>query len=101
MCFLLQAGAFQPFFRAHAHLDTKRREPYLQPEENMNIIRDVIRTRYSFLPYWYTLFYDGELKGIPAMRPLWVEYPTDKETFTMDDEFLVGKYAAFYMYNRS
>lgn len=25
----MQAGAFQPFMRAHAHLDTKRREPYL------------------------------------------------------------------------
>lgn len=24
-----QAGAFYPFFRGHAHLDTKRREPWL------------------------------------------------------------------------
>lgn len=94
MCYVayLQAGAYQPFFRAHAHLDTKRREPYLQPEENMKIIRDAIRARYTFLPYWYTLFYEGEVKGIPPMRPLWVEYPTDKDTFTMDDEYLVGEF---------
>ncbi|XP_052767402.1 neutral alpha-glucosidase AB-like isoform X1 [Mya arenaria] len=85
-----QAGAFQPFFRAHAHLDTKRREPYLQPEENMQIIRDVIRARYSYLPLWYTLFYEGEQRGAPPMRPLWVEYPTDKDTFNMDDEYLIG-----------
>jgi len=87
----LQAGAFQPFFRAHAHLDTKRREPYLQPEENMKIIRDAIRARYSYLPLWYTLFYEGEQSGTPPMRPLWVEYPADKETFGMDDEYLIGK----------
>ena len=24
-----QAGAWQPFFRSHAHIDTKRREPWL------------------------------------------------------------------------
>ncbi|KAK3093332.1 hypothetical protein FSP39_014183 [Pinctada imbricata] len=85
-----QAGAFQPFFRAHAHLDTKRREPYLLPQENMLIIRNAIRTRYSFLPYWYTLFYKAYKEGIPVMRPLWVEYPSDKDTFNMDDQYLVG-----------
>ena len=56
----------------------------------MKIIRNAIRTRYSYLPFWYTLFYDGETKGVPPMRPLWVEYPTDKDTFSMDDEFLLG-----------
>ena len=90
-CFTsLQAGSFQPFFRAHAHLDTKRREPYLLPQENMLIIRNAIRTRYSFLPYWYTLFYQAYKDGVPVMRPLWVEYPEDKETFGLDDQFLVG-----------
>lgn len=24
-------------------------------------------------------------------RPLWVEYPKDAATFTMDDQFLIGK----------
>lgn len=86
-----QAGAFQPFFRAHAHIDTKRREPYLQPEENIKIIREAIRTRYSYLPLWYTLFYEGETKGLPPMRPLWVEYPRDKDLFSIDDEYLIGK----------
>lgn len=27
-----QAGAFTPFFRGHAHLDTKRREPWVFDE---------------------------------------------------------------------
>ncbi|XP_052275424.1 neutral alpha-glucosidase AB-like isoform X2 [Dreissena polymorpha] len=85
-----QAGAYQPFFRAHAHVDTKRREPFVQPEENMKIIRDAIRARYSYLPFWYTLFYEGEQKGVPPMRPLWVEFPKDPNTFTMDDEYLLG-----------
>ncbi|KAK7471500.1 hypothetical protein BaRGS_00035839 [Batillaria attramentaria] len=85
-----QAGAFQPFFRAHAHLDTKRREPYLLPEENINAIRSAIRARYTFLPYWYTLFHLSEESGAPVMRPLWYEFPTEKATFGLDDVFLVG-----------
>ncbi|KAH3851871.1 hypothetical protein DPMN_094358 [Dreissena polymorpha] len=56
----------------------------------MKIIRDAIRARYSYLPFWYTLFYEGEQKGVPPMRPLWVEFPKDPNTFTMDDEYLLG-----------
>ncbi|XP_056021403.1 neutral alpha-glucosidase AB-like isoform X2 [Ostrea edulis] len=85
-----QAAAFQPFFRAHAHIDTKRREPFLLPEENMKIVRDAIRLRYSYLPFWYTLFYHGYRSGETVMSPLWVEYPEDKSTFKMDDQYLLG-----------
>ena len=63
----LQAGAYQPFFRAHAHIDTKRREPWLLEESNKLIIRDAIRARYALLPYWYTLFYNSSLTGLPVI----------------------------------
>lgn len=48
-----QAGAFHPFFRAHSHIDSKRREPWLFSEDTKLAIRKAIRIRYSFLPYWY------------------------------------------------
>ncbi|XP_029470724.1 neutral alpha-glucosidase AB isoform X2 [Rhinatrema bivittatum] len=85
-----QMGAYQPFFRAHAHLDTTRREPWLFGEENKQLIRDAIRQRYALLPYWYTLFYQSYRTGEPVMRPLWVEYPDDILTFNIDDQFLLG-----------
>lgn len=85
-----QAGAFQPFFRAHAHLDSKRREPYLLPEENVAVIRAAIRARYSYLPYWYTLFFTSEKDGAAVMRPLWVEFPKERSTFSIDDNFMIG-----------
>lgn len=34
-----QAAIFYPFFRAHAHLDSKRREPWLFGDEASNRIR--------------------------------------------------------------
>uniref|UniRef100_A0A8C1U604 Integrator complex subunit 5 n=1 Tax=Cyprinus carpio TaxID=7962 RepID=A0A8C1U604_CYPCA len=72
-----QTGAYQPFFRAHAHLDTTRREPWLFGPENTALIREVIRQRYALLPYWYQLFYQAHKTGMPVMRPLWVDYPKD------------------------
>jgi len=85
-----QAGAFHPFFRAHAHIDTKRREPWLFGEPYTSIIRQAIRTRYAYLPYIYTLFHANTVTGMPIMRPLWVEFPTDTQTFGVEDSFLLG-----------
>ncbi|XP_050965045.1 neutral alpha-glucosidase AB isoform X2 [Labeo rohita] len=86
-----QAGAYQPFFRAHAHIDTPRREPWLFGPENTALIREAIRQRYALLPYWYQLFYNAHHTGQPVMRPLWVEYPDNVATFSIEDEYLIGK----------
>ncbi|CAO1407451.1 unnamed protein product [Diamesa hyperborea] len=85
-----QAGSFQPFMRSHAHIDTKRREPWLFPEATMNIIREAIRKRYSFLPLWYTMFYEHERSGLPIMRPLLAQYPGDKNAFSIDYEYMLA-----------
>uniref|UniRef100_A0A2C9UPV0 Probable glucan 1,3-alpha-glucosidase n=1 Tax=Manihot esculenta TaxID=3983 RepID=A0A2C9UPV0_MANES len=85
-----QLGAFYPFFRAHAHQDTKRREPWLFGERNTELIREAIHVRYMLLPYFYTLFREANLSGIPLMRPLWMEFPSDEATFSNDEAFMVG-----------
>jgi len=85
-----QAAAFQPFFRAHAHIDTKRREPWLFGEEVLRRIRRTVSIRYSLLPLWYTLFREHETTGVPVMRPLWFLSPGDEATFEVGDEWLVG-----------
>ncbi|KAJ3056167.1 hypothetical protein HK097_007891 [Rhizophlyctis rosea] len=85
-----QLGAFQPFFRAHAHIDTKRREPWLFGEPYTGLIRSAIRERYHILPYVYTLAWESYQTGAPIMRPLLWEYPNDEATFGMDDQFLLG-----------
>jgi len=85
-----QAGAWQPFFRAHAHIDTARREPWLFGDEVLGNLRDIVRTRYTYLPLWYTLMAEAHTTGAPAMRPLWMEYPADAAVAAMDDQWLVG-----------
>ncbi|KAM4643583.1 neutral alpha-glucosidase AB isoform 2-T2 [Amazona ochrocephala] len=86
-----QAGALQPFFRAHAHMDTARREPWLFGEDNAALIRGAVRLRYALLPFWYTAFYHSHRHGVPIMRPLWMEYPEDTTTFAIDDQYLIDR----------
>lgn len=82
-----QTGALQPFFRAHAHIETKRREPWLFAEPFLSHIRDAIRLRYQLLPYIYTLFYEASLTGVPPMRPMWMEHGGLE---AVDDQFMLG-----------
>ncbi|ORX49714.1 hypothetical protein BCR36DRAFT_370724 [Piromyces finnis] len=63
-----QAAAFQPFVRGHSHLDSKRREPWLYDDETVELVRDALYLRYSLLPYWYTLFKESSINGLPMMR---------------------------------
>ncbi|KAK7316926.1 hypothetical protein RJT34_00747 [Clitoria ternatea] len=85
-----QLGAYYPFFRAHAHHDTKRREPWMFGERNTELIKDAVHVRYALLPYFYTLFREANTTGVPVVRPLWMEFPSDEDTFTNDEAFMVG-----------
>jgi alpha 1,3-glucosidase len=72
-------GAFTPFFRAHAHIDSIRREPWCFGEKIMKQIREIVLLRYKLLPYIYTQFFlsrnmeYGNFSSI--MRPLWFDFP--------------------------
>jgi alpha 1,3-glucosidase len=64
----MQAGAYQPFFRGHAHHDAKRREPWVFGDETMMRLRRAAMARYALLPYWYTVFWNAGVTGMPVMR---------------------------------
>ena len=85
-----QAAAWQPFFRGHAHIDTKRREPWLFGEPYTSHIRRAIKGRYALLPYLYTLFYLAHTTGVPVMRPLWAEFPQDESVYAEEGQFMLG-----------
>lgn len=85
-----QAGIFYPFFRAHAHIDTRRREPYLSSEPYKSIITKALRLRYSLLPVWYTAFWESYITGQPIVRPNFFIHPTDEKGFAVDDQLYIG-----------
>lgn len=79
-----------PFFRAHAHIDTKRREPWTFTDETFKHLRQAVIDRYSYLPYIYTAFWQAHSTGLSMMRPLVMEFPHDSNCFNEDRAFLFG-----------
>lgn len=85
-----QAGSFTPFFRGHAHHDTKRREPWVFGDPYTQILRTAAMKRYTLLPFWYTVFYQGYKTGLPVMRAMFLEFPNDSNLLTTDDQYMIG-----------
>ncbi|KAH7192012.1 glycosyl hydrolases family 31-domain-containing protein [Fusarium flagelliforme] len=85
-----QTGIWYPFFRAHAHLDARRREPYLLGEPYTQISTAAIRLRYTLLPAWYTAFHTASQDGSPIIRPMFWTHPSEEAGFALEDQFFVG-----------
>jgi alpha 1,3-glucosidase len=87
-----QAGIYYPFFRGHAHIDTRRREPYVAGAPYTEIITQALRLRYQLLPAWYTAFHEASTTGAPIVRPNFYVHPDDERGFAIDDQFYIGSY---------
>lgn len=85
-----QAAAFTPFFRNHSEIKSARQEPWVFGEQWEELLREAIRLRYKWLPQLYMLMEEAASSGIPAMRPLVVEFPDDPETHKIADQFMLG-----------
>lgn len=85
-----QLGALTPLFRNHSAIGTRRQEPWAFGEETGTIIRNIIRLRYSLIPYLYSEFMRSVGELSPFISPLFLEY-TDFISAETDDQFLVGR----------
>ena len=83
----LQLGTFSPVLRTHAQ---RTAEPYNYPD-HQHIILPLIKERYRWLPYNYTLAYENATEGLPFVRPLNF-YTTGSARYDdIDDEYLWGR----------
>jgi len=81
-----------PYFRGHSDKRCKRREPWLYPKRPFELVKEAIKERYRLLPYWYTCFEEHCRKGLPILRPAWLEQHAHRDDYTLRDEerFMVG-----------
>jgi len=87
-----QLACFYPFFRAHNYnnFQSQYREPWLQNLDVQEAIREAIFLRYSLFHYLYSLFYEYSTTGVPLIRPIFVEFPFDKNMENVAHEFMFG-----------
>jgi alpha 1,3-glucosidase len=62
----------------------------LPSESARQAVMTALELRYSLLPYFYTLFREANLTGVPVARPMFFEFPTDNRTWTIDEQFMIG-----------
>ncbi|ELW68867.1 Maltase-glucoamylase, intestinal [Tupaia chinensis] len=86
----MQLGAFYPFSRNHNTIGTRRQDPVSWDANFVNISKKVLQTRYTLLPYLYTLMHQAHTEGITVVRPLLHEFVTDRVTWDIDNQFLLG-----------
>ena len=85
----LQLGLFSPMLRTHS---TYQAEPYNYKEFGDLTLR-IIKSRYAWLPYNYTLAYENARNGLPMVRPLGF-YEDDNNIARYDgiwDQYLWGR----------
>ncbi|XP_037664457.1 lysosomal alpha-glucosidase [Choloepus didactylus] len=86
-----QLGAFYPFMRNHNDLHSLPQEPYRFSETAQQAMRKAFALRYALLPYLYTLFHAAHTSGETVARPLFLEFPQDPHTWTVDRQLLWGE----------
>ncbi|KAK7798778.1 hypothetical protein U0070_005760 [Myodes glareolus] len=86
----MQLGAFYPFSRNHNNAGTRRQDPVAWNSAFEEYSRRVLQTRYSLLPYLYTLMHKAHTEGSTVVRPLLHEFTNDSKTWDIDQQFMLG-----------
>ena len=86
-----QFGAFSPIFRSHG--ENIKREIFEMSPAGSPTYESMVwydRLRYRLMPYIYTLGADTYFKDGTIMRALVMDFPADKKTWGIGDEYLFG-----------
>ncbi|HXN03398.1 MAG TPA: TIM-barrel domain-containing protein [Candidatus Acidoferrum sp.] len=82
-----QMGLLFSHARAHGH--TAPREPWAYGEPALSIFRRYAQLRYRLLPYLYAAARRAP-EAVPLARPLVYDHPSDRTTWHIDNEYLLG-----------
>ena len=86
----MELGAFYPFSRNHNTDDAIDQDPVALGPAVVDASKKALMIRYMLLPYLYTLFWHAHAHGTTVARPLFFEFPYDRQTYAIDTQFLWG-----------
>ena len=85
-----QFGAFCPIFRAHGTRTTNQNEIWSYGADTQKILTAYDQLRYRLMPYIYSLAWKTTSEGYTIMRPLVMDFRTDKRAQNIGGQFLFG-----------
>ncbi|ALS01838.1 alpha-xylosidase [Enterococcus silesiacus] len=83
-----QFGLLSTHSRYHGNIEY--RVPWLYDEEAVAVTRKFTKLKVQLMPYLYRQAVYTAATGVPMMRPLFMEYPEDKNTYFIDKQYFLG-----------
>ncbi len=72
------------------HGSSSYRVPWLFDEEAVDVLRFFTKLKCSLMPYLFAKACEANQKGIPVMRAMLLEYPTDPACDYLDRQYMLG-----------
>lgn len=87
----MQFGALSPIMRTHSMKSAAmNKEPWVFNKEYMDALRQTIHLRYELAPYIYTMARKTYDEGISLCRPMYYDYPENREAYDFKSEYMFG-----------
>jgi len=85
-----QVGFLTPLCRNHKLNWGTDQEPWRFGPYYEDIIRGYLKLRYRLMPFFYTVVEEAHRSGVPIFRPLLLNFQTDQNNLTLEDQFMIG-----------
>lgn len=72
------------------HGSSSYRVPWLFDEEACKVLQKFVKLKCSLMPYLYRQAVKAHTEGIPMLRPMFMEFPTDRACETLDKQYMLG-----------
>ncbi len=83
-----QFGMLSSHSRLHG--STSYRVPWLFDDEACEVLKRFVKLKYSLMPYLYHQAVISHQDGIPIMRPMFVEFPDERNCEPLDRQYMWG-----------
>lgn len=84
----VQFGLLSSHSRLHG--SSSFRVPWIYGEDCSAVLRDCVKRKILLTPYLLQAALDGHRNGTPLMRAMFLEFPEDLNTYTIDTQYMFG-----------
>ncbi|WP_158246226.1 TIM-barrel domain-containing protein [Sulfobacillus sp. hq2] len=86
----LQLAALLPVMRTHHGTARPRNWHFTKDEETLEVYTRYTRLHTALYPYFHHLAVQATQVGLPLVRPMYMVFPTDPVSWTLDQQFMLG-----------
>ncbi|PTU20085.1 hypothetical protein P175DRAFT_0269223 [Aspergillus ochraceoroseus IBT 24754] len=84
----VQFGLLSSHSRLHG--SSSFRIPWIYGEDCCDVLRDCVKRKILLTPYLLAEALTGHREGTPLMRPMFLEFPEDLSTYSLDTQYMFG-----------